>query len=29
VTPIALRTKLKTEIDKWAPIIRKAGVYAD
>jgi tripartite-type tricarboxylate transporter receptor subunit TctC len=29
VTPVALRTKLKTEIDKWAPIIKKAGVYAD
>lgn len=29
VTPLALRTKLRTEIDKWAPIIKKAGVYAD
>jgi tripartite-type tricarboxylate transporter receptor subunit TctC len=29
VTPQALRTKLKTEIDKWSPIIKKAGVYAD
>lgn len=29
VTPMALRTKLKTEIDKWSPIIKKAGVYAD
>jgi len=29
VTPLALRTKLKTEIDKWSPIIKKAGVYAD
>jgi tripartite-type tricarboxylate transporter receptor subunit TctC len=29
VAPIALRTKLKTEIDKWAPIIKRAGVYAD
>jgi Uncharacterized protein conserved in bacteria len=29
VTPLALRTKLKTEIEKWSPIIKKAGVYAD
>jgi tripartite-type tricarboxylate transporter receptor subunit TctC len=28
-TPEALRTQLKTEIDKWGPIIKKAGVYAD
>jgi tripartite-type tricarboxylate transporter receptor subunit TctC len=28
-TPEALRTQLKAEIDKWAPIIKKAGVYAD
>lgn len=28
-TPDALRKQLKAEIDKWAPIIRKAGVYAD
>jgi tripartite-type tricarboxylate transporter receptor subunit TctC len=28
-TPDALRTHLKAEIDKWGPIIRKAGVYAD
>lgn len=27
--PEALRTFLKTEIDKWDPIIKKAGVYAD
>lgn len=27
--PDALRTHLKAEIDKWAPIIKKAGVYAD
>jgi tripartite-type tricarboxylate transporter receptor subunit TctC len=29
VTPEALRKHLKAEIDKWAPIIKKAGVYAD
>jgi tripartite-type tricarboxylate transporter receptor subunit TctC len=28
-TPEALRTFLKAEIDKWSPIIKKAGVYAD
>lgn len=28
-TPEALRTFLKSEIAKWAPIIKKAGVYAD
>ena len=28
-TPDALRAHLKAEIDKWAPIIKKAGVYAD
>ena len=28
-TPEALRTHLKSEIDRWAPIIKKAGVYAD
>jgi tripartite-type tricarboxylate transporter receptor subunit TctC len=28
-TPDALRARLKAEIDKWAPIIKKAGVYAD
>ena len=27
--PESLRTQLKTEIDQWAPIIKKAGVYAD
>jgi tripartite-type tricarboxylate transporter receptor subunit TctC len=27
--PEALRVHLKSEIDKWAPIIKKAGVYAD
>ena len=28
-TPAGLRDWLKTEIDKWVPLIRKAGVYAD
>ena len=28
-TPEGLRSHLKAEIDKWAPIIKKAGVYAD
>ncbi len=28
-TPESLRTLLRSEIDKWTPIIRKAGVYAD
>ena len=28
-TPEALRTHLKTEIEKWGPIIKKAGVFAD
>jgi tripartite-type tricarboxylate transporter receptor subunit TctC len=28
-TPEALRAHLKAEIDKWNPIIKKAGVYAD
>ncbi|HEV2611722.1 MAG TPA: tripartite tricarboxylate transporter substrate binding protein BugD [Noviherbaspirillum sp.] len=28
-TPDALRTHLKAEIDKWGPIIKKAGAYAD
>jgi len=28
-TPEALRAHLKAEIDKWAPIIKKAGTYAD
>jgi tripartite-type tricarboxylate transporter receptor subunit TctC len=27
--PQALQAHLKSEIDKWAPIIKKAGVYAD
>ena len=28
-TPAALRAHLKAEIDKWGPIIKAAGVYAD
>ena len=28
-TPAALQAHLKAEIDKWAPIIKKAGIYAD
>ena len=28
-TPQALQAHLKAEIDKWAPIIKKAGTYAD
>jgi tripartite-type tricarboxylate transporter receptor subunit TctC len=28
-TPDALRKHLKAEIDKWGPIIKKAGAYAD
>lgn len=28
-TPEALRVYLKSEIDRWSPIIAKAGVYAD
>ncbi len=28
-TSAALQSHLKAEIDKWAPIIKKAGVYAD
>jgi tripartite-type tricarboxylate transporter receptor subunit TctC len=28
-TPEALRSHLKSEVDKWAPIIKKAGVFAD
>lgn len=28
-TPAALRAHLKAEIDKWSPIIKKAGVFAD
>jgi tripartite-type tricarboxylate transporter receptor subunit TctC len=28
-TPAALSAHLKAELDRWAPIIKKAGVYAD
>jgi tripartite-type tricarboxylate transporter receptor subunit TctC len=28
-TPEALRTHLKAEIDKWGPIIKKSGSYAE
>jgi len=28
-TPEAHRKHLKAEVDKWAPVIKKAGVYAD
>lgn len=28
-TPAALQSLLKSEIAKWAPVIKKAGVYAD
>jgi tripartite-type tricarboxylate transporter receptor subunit TctC len=28
-TPAALEAKLKGEIDRWAPVIKAAGVYAD
>ena len=28
-TPAALAAHVKSEIDKWGPIIKKAGVYAD
>ena len=27
--PAALQQHLKAEIDKWSPLIKKAGVYAD
>ena len=29
ITPAGLRTHLESEIGKWGPVIRKAGVYAD
>jgi tripartite-type tricarboxylate transporter receptor subunit TctC len=29
ITPAALSAQLKSQVDKWGPIIKKAGVYAD
>lgn len=29
VSPDTLRSFLRSEVDRWGPIIRKAGVYAD
>ena len=29
VTPAALQAHLKAEIDRWGPIIKAAGTYAD
>jgi len=29
ITPAALASHLKSEIDKWGPVIKKAGIYAD
>lgn len=29
ITPAALTSHLKSEIEKWGPVIKKAGVYAD
>ena len=29
MTPNALKTFLESEINKWGPVIRKAGIYAD
>ncbi|HET7366409.1 MAG TPA: tripartite tricarboxylate transporter substrate binding protein BugD [Burkholderiales bacterium] len=28
-TPVALQAQVKAEMDKWGPLIKKAGVYAD
>lgn len=27
--PEALRAQLRAEVERWGPLIRKAGVYAD
>jgi hypothetical protein len=27
-TPVSLRAFLRADLDKWAPVIRRAGVYA-
>lgn len=29
MTPVGLKTHLEAEINKWGPVIRKAGIYAD
>jgi tripartite-type tricarboxylate transporter receptor subunit TctC len=29
MTPAALKSHLEAEINKWSPVIKKAGVYAD
>jgi tripartite-type tricarboxylate transporter receptor subunit TctC len=29
MTPAALQSHLKAEIERWAPIIKRAGAYAD
>ena len=29
ITPAALTAHLKSEIEKWGPVIKKAGIYAD
>ena len=29
ITPAALTSHLKAEIEKWGPVIKKAGIYAD
>lgn len=28
-TPELLQKQLKSQIDRWGPIIKKAGIYAD
>jgi tripartite-type tricarboxylate transporter receptor subunit TctC len=29
MTPVGLKTHLEAEINKWGPVIKKAGIYAD
>jgi tripartite-type tricarboxylate transporter receptor subunit TctC len=29
ISPAGLKTHLEAEINKWAPVIKKAGIYAD
>ena len=29
MTPVALKTYLESEINRWGPVIKKAGIYAD